>query len=211
MESTYTKTTFNSYCDLLIQKDERIKKILKMYGYPMVMERKKGFEGLIKIILEQQVSLASALAVYKKLKKIINPITPQKLICLTDSQLKSCGFSRQKMKYARNLAQEIISNNLDMEELQKQSNQTIRERLISIKGIGQWTCDIYLLLCLNRLDLFPTGDLALVKSLVENRFIDTTKSKEKIISISDQFRPYRSIFAIILWHAYISKYNIKIN
>lgn len=210
MNSSFSIKTYKRFCDDLAKTDICIKNIISVYGYPPFWERRKDFEGLVRIILEQQVSLASALAVYKKLKSLIDPVTPKNLLDLTDDELKSCGFSRQKISYVRILADEILSNGLDLDQLQKQPDEIIRKRLIAIKGIGPWTCDIYLLLCLNRLDIFPIGDLALIKSMQETGFLDHKPSKEEALSIASRFKPYRSIFAILLWYAYIKKHNIKI-
>lgn len=210
MPFIFSKSTLPEYCDLLAGKDGRIQQIIDTVGYPPYWERRTDFEGLVRIILEQQVSLASAFSVYHKLKKIIDPITPQKLIRLSDEELKSCGFSRQKSSYVRILADEILSNGLDLNKLKTKSDHDIREQLIKIKGIGHWTCDVYLLLGLKRLDLFPTGDLALIKSMSENGFIHAKPSKEEVLQVADQFKPCRSIFAFILWHAYIVRHRIKV-
>lgn len=211
MPFVYSNSTLSDYCDLLADKDHRIKQILDTFGYPPFWERRTDFEGLVRIILEQQVSLASALAVYKKLKDRVGPITPERLMPLSDETFKSCGFSRQKTRYVRILAEEVQFNGLNLEHLQTEKEITIRDRLIRITGIGQWTCDIYLLLCLNRLDIFPTGDLALVKSMVENHFFDQPPAKEEILALTQAFKPYRSIFAILLWHSYIIRHKINIS
>ncbi len=203
----FTQDNYKGFCDQLAQKDKHVYKILSKYGYPSVWERDKGFDGLVRIILEQQVSLASALAVYKKLKKTIQLVTPENMAKMTQADYKLCGFSRQKTAYVNNLALEILENDLDLDKLTHETDEIVRERLIKIKGIGNWTCDVYLLMCLNRLDIFPVGDLALINSMKENGMIDQKPSKEMILKVTKRFKPYRSIFAMILWHAYIQKRN----
>lgn len=206
----FTKTDYQTYCNALAAKNKKIKNMIEKFGYPPFWQRPCGFEGLVRIILEQQVSLASALAVYNKLKTMIDPVTPQYLIRLTDSDFKACGFSRQKTLYVKNLASEILNNHFDPDTLSTLPDEMVREKLLSIKGIGNWTCDIYLLLCLNRLDIFPIGDLAIIKSMVENALIHHNPSKSDIQKISDRCKPLRSIFSMILWHAYLVERMIKV-
>ncbi len=211
----FTQSNYTNYCDQLAQKDEHIHELLKRYGYPPVWEREKGFEGLVRIILEQQVSLASALAVYEKLKKEVLTITPGNIIGLTEADFNLCGFSRQKTAYVKNLAFEILERGLDIDQLSHEADEIVRERLIKIKGIGNWTCDVYLLMCLNRLDIFPMGDLALINAMKENGIIGQKFSNQKslkmtILKLTKRFKPYRSVFAMILWHAYIQKRNMMV-
>lgn len=210
MIQRFTASNYKDYCDRLAATDKNIQKIIKTFGYPIFSPRPGGFDGLVRIILEQQVSLRSALAVYKKLKSLIDPVTPEKLIRLEESDFKSCGFSRQKTNYVKILADEILGKRLDLSVMSTLPEKVVREKLIAVKGIGNWTCDVYLLFCLNRLDIFPIGDLALVKSMVENQFIEKSPSKAEIQRVSEQYKPLRSIFAMILWHAYIVKRNIQL-
>ncbi len=213
--NVFTKENYKGFCDRLAQKDEQVQQILNTYGYPPIWRREEGFEGLVRIILEQQVSLASALAVFKKLKKNVQTITPENIIGTTEAEFNQYGFSRQKIAYVNNLAREILGNGLDIDHLSLETDEIVRERLIKIKGIGNWTCDVYLLMCLNRLDIFPMGDLALINSMKENGLIGQNHSNQKslnqkllkmmILKITKRFKPYRSILAMILWHAYIQK------
>jgi DNA-3-methyladenine glycosylase II len=124
-------------------------------------------------------------------------------------KLTICGFSRQKMDYVKNLAHAILENTLDLDQLSQEPDHAVRDRLIQIKGIGNWTCDIYLLMCLNRLDIFPMGDLALINSMKENGIIGKKSSKSIIKTAANRFKPLRSVFAMILWHAYLRKRNMK--
>jgi len=209
-QATFTQENYQSYCDILAGNDDRIKQIISTIGYPPFWKRQKGFEGLVRIILEQQVSLASAFAVYQKLKRITS-IVPENILKLSDKDFKACGFSRQKTRYVRILAQEIVKNRLDLPSLNTLPDETVREKLKTVTGIGDWSADIYLLFGLNRLDIFPVGDLALVKSMNHKGFIKKTDSKEAIIKTASAFKPFRSVFTMLMWHAYIVKNNIKVN
>lgn len=209
MIQVFTPSDYHQHCDTLASADKKIAQIITTFGYPVFWERAGGFEGLVRIILEQQVSLASALAVYRKLKQLVDPVTPEGLIRLNETDFKSCGFSRQKACYVKILANEILNHRLDLAAISRLPDDEVRRQLIAIKGIGRWTCDVYLLFCLNRLDIFPRGDLALINSMVENQLINEHPSKTDIQKISSRAKPFRSIFAMILWHAYICKRNIN--
>lgn len=210
MIPVFTKSNYKAYCDRLAAGDIAIEKMIDTFGYPLFSQRPAGFEGLVMIILEQQVSLTSARSTYRKLKKTLYPITPEGIIRLADDRLKSCGFSRQKIRYVKILAHEILNHDLDLAVLSELSDDRVRERLTAIKGIGIWTCDVYLLFCLNRLDIFPVGDLALMKSMVENKLIHQNPSRADIQNRSLRCKPFRSVFAMILWHSYIRAHHIKL-
>ncbi len=206
----YTRKTFKGFCDKIAAKDKKISQIIEEFGYPEFWHREPEFQSLVMIILEQQVSLASAFSTFEKLKEKLSDITPEAVLKMNDDDFKSCGFSRQKKAYVRGLADEIINNRLNLKQLNREDADTIRKNLIKIKGIGNWTVDIYLLSCLHKLDLFPIGDLALIKSMTQAKFIKEKDSKETILRKVKKFQPFRSIFTILLWHRYIRKNNIKV-
>ena len=176
----------------------------------MRVSRPASFASLIHIILEQQVSLASAKAALEKLKEKIGTITPEKVLLLSDADLRACYFSRQKTVYARELAQAIVTKKLDLKKLGKGTDDEIRTELKKIKGIGDWTVDVYLMHALQRTDLFPLGDIALVNSLKQVKQLPHHITKEEMLAIAEAWRPYRTIASMILWHAYIQKRGIKI-
>lgn len=207
---TFEKEEFRSICDRLSKKDGDLHSILLKYGYPPFWSRKPNFETLVHIILEQQVSLASAKAALDKLKNKIGAVTAKKIILLSDIELRECYFSRQKTAYVRNLANAVLSKNLSIGGLSEKSDEEIRTRLVAIKGIGNWTVDVFLLMALHRCDIFPIGDLALIQSLKKVKKLSIDVSREKILSIAETWRPFRSVAAMILWHSYIKDKNIKI-
>jgi DNA-3-methyladenine glycosylase II len=172
--------------------------------------RPPGFATLIHIILEQQVSLASAKAAFLKLKERLVDITPRGLLKLKDEEMKACYFSRQKTLYARHLAQSILSNELDLGNISALPDEHIRESLKRVKGIGEWTADIYLLFALQRTDIFPVGDLAMVNALKEIKKLKPGTSREEMISLSQKWSPNRSIATMLLWHYYICKRGIRV-
>jgi len=203
--ASFNQDNFIAKCKLLARKDPDLKSVIQQYGYPPLWKRDQGFETLIHIILEQQVSLASAKAALDKLKEKHTHITPENLLLLTDEELKACYFSRQKIIYSRELARVIRSEELILNTLSNAADEQIRETLTKLKGIGHWTVDVYLMMALQRSDLFPTGDIALIKSIKEVKQLPTNTSKDAIIQLAEKWRPNRTIAAFILWHAYLSK------
>ncbi len=210
MHSVFTKENFHSICKLLSEKDESLKSIIDEYGLPPMWSRSAIFQSLILTILEQQVSLASAYSAYKKLKAKIGFVTPKKLLALSDEELKACYFSRQKIIYARALATAIITKKLNLKKLAWLTDDEIRTTLKQIKGIGDWTVDVYLMHALQRSDLFPLGDIALVNSLKHVKQLHAKTTKEEMLSIAESWRPYRTIASMILWHAYIQRKGIRV-
>lgn len=210
MHLRFEEKNFYSFCDLLAKKDKDLNKIIVTHGYPPMWTRPATFQSLILFILEQQVSLASAYAAFKKLREKIGYVTPAKILSLSDTELRACYFSRQKIIYARELAKAIHSKELKLKKISSSHEDEVRHELKKIKGIGDWTVDVYLMHSLQRTDLFPLGDIALVNSLKEVKGLDPHTSKEKLLSIAEPWRPYRTIAAMILWHAYIKKRGIRL-
>lgn len=207
--SIFDETNFKTHCNNLAKVDADLKLIINTHGHPPLWKRKHGFETLIHIILEQQVSLASAKAALNKLKEKIGAVTPQKILLLTDAELKDCYFSRQKIIYARHLAKAIISKQLNLKKLALAADDDIRTELKKIKGIGDWTVDVYLMMVLQRTDLFPLGDIALVNSFKEVKNLPKHTSKEELLLLAEKWKPYRTVAAFILWHSYLCKRNRK--
>jgi DNA-3-methyladenine glycosylase II len=207
--NSFDKNNFHSFCDILAEKDIDLKKIIAQYGYPPLWSRVSSFATLIHIILEQQVSLASAKAAFLKLESKMGHITPEKILQLSDEEMKACYFSRQKIQYARHLADEIVNGELDIEQLHNLPDDLVRTELKKVKGIGDWTVNVYLMMVLHRCDCFAAGDIALMKSIKEVKGLPPLTSKEQILSIVENWRPYRTIAAFMLWHAYIKKRNLK--
>ncbi len=204
MFPVFSTGNFHSICDKLSSKDRELKFIIKSFGYPPMWTRPNTFETLVHIILEQQVSLASALAALNKLREKLTKITPEGLLALTDEELKACYFSRQKTIYARSLAAAIQSKQLNLKSLEKLPDEDVRARLVALKGIGNWTVDVYLMFVLRRADIFPIGDLAAVNALKQVKKLSKDTAKEGLLDITGEWQPYRTVATMILWHHYLS-------
>ena len=186
----------------LISCDPILENIFDMYGSPPDWHRPQGFVSLCRIILEQQVSLASANAHYLKLNHYVTAFTPEVLVKLSDEEMRACQISRQKATYIRALSDSILKGDIDLEGLQELTESEVRERLIRIKGIGNWTIDVYLMFCLRSKDIFPIGDIALINTVKE---LTNAKSSEDILVLAENWRPYRSLAAYFLWYYYLKK------
>lgn len=185
-------------------REKRFAEVIRLYGLPPSWSRPQGFESLSKIILEQQVSLESANAHYRKLRSALPVFVPEQLLKLDDEQMRACQVSRQKTKYLRALAEAVVSGTLELHALENLPEPEIRTQLTRIKGIGNWTADIYLMFCLQSPDIFPAGDIAVIQAARELFLLD---SKEAVIAQSEKWKPYRSLAAYMLWHSYLKKRN----
>jgi DNA-3-methyladenine glycosylase II len=176
------------------------------YGQPPDWIRPQGFITLAKIILEQQVSLQSANAHFIKLNSYLPEFIPEEIVKLSDEEMRACQISRQKAGYLRDLSLTILGNKIDLESFRELPENEIRRQLKNIKGIGDWTVDIYLMFCLQAKDIFPTGDIAVINTIKE---LTGAKSREEILAYVENWKPYRSLATYFLWHYYLSKRNRK--
>jgi DNA-3-methyladenine glycosylase II len=205
---TFNEADIPTICRKLAKKEKAFAHIIKQYGYPPLYSRKPSYQSIVHIILEQQVSLASAKAAFNKLKQKIGTITPAKVLQLTDAELKECYFSRQKIIYVKELAIALIEKKIVLQSFFTKNNDEIRAALITVKGIGNWTVDVYLMFCLQRTDLFPIGDIALINSAKHEFALPKGTTKETILAMSQAWQPYRTIASFMLWHAYIQRKGI---
>lgn len=188
----------------LIKRDKIFATIFKQYGPPPDWSRKPGFVSLSRIILEQQVSLASANAHFQKLNAYLDEFSPFHILKLTDEEMRSCQISRQKAKYLRALSTAILNREIDLMKLPGLSEPEIRIQLTSVKGIGHWTTDIYLMFCLQAKDIFPIGDIAVVNTVKE---LSGAQTLDEILLLAEQWKPLRSLAVFFLWHYYLKKRN----
>ena len=186
----------------LIGTDELISSIYHRHNAPPNWFRPPGFITLSKIILEQQVSLASANAHFLKLNNTIGEFTPANILKLSDEEMRSSQISRQKAKYLRELSTSLLSGDLDLEKLPGLEEDEIRRRLTGIKGIGNWTVDIYLMFSLQAKDIFPIGDIAIVNTIKE---LTAARTKEEIMELAEKWKPFRSLATYFLWHRYLER------
>ena len=203
--NSFTARSLRSRSNKLAILEPVFARILESYGYPPFWSREPTYETLVRIILEQQVSLASAKTTFDRIHAEIEVISPARVLNANENLLKSCGVSRQKVRYIRELAVAVNSGSLDIDELARLPDEIVHHSLTAITGIGQWTSSVFLMLALHRADHFPVGDLALINSLKHEFAIDQNIDVETIIAMSDAWRPNRTIASFLLWHAYIQR------
>jgi DNA-3-methyladenine glycosylase II len=172
------------------------------FGPPPLWAREPSFATLIHLILEQQVSLASARAAFDRLVHDLGDVSPAALLRLDDSRLRAIGFSRQKAGYARALAASLLDG-FDLTALERLSDDEVRAELMRHPGIGRWTADIYLTMCLLRPDVWPNGDQALRTAAVEVLGLCVRPPFADLEVFAERWHPYRAVAARVLWHHYL--------
>lgn len=202
--NSLTETTMQKGIDYLTAIDDDFQVIVGSIGPPPMWAREPGFPTLVHIILEQQVSLASARAAFERLKETLPEFTPDSFLKLNSVRLKQIGFSRQKIASCRELAESIRNNFLRIDNLVHMPDESALIELKKIKGIGDWTAHIYLLMALRRPDIWPSGDLALSTALQKIKKLTSRPDSEQMVEIADQWKPWRAIAARIIWHYYLS-------
>ena len=191
--------------EVLAARDPDLATIVETYGPPPLWDREPGFPTLLHIILEQQVSLASARAAFDRLRAAGDPLSPERFLELTDDELLAIGFSRQKARYGRALAEAVAAGTLDLEQLHRLDEQAVHAALQAVPGIGPWTSTIYLLMVLLRPDMWPTGDIALAAAVGEVKGLGRRPDAAEMESLGEAWRPWRSVAARLFWHDYLSR------
>jgi len=200
-----TPAVFSAALAELAQRDRDLAGVLERIGPPPMWARKPGFGTLLHIILEQQVSLASAQAAYDKLLALGQPLTPARFLTYSDETLHAAGFSWQKARYGRILAQAVGDGSLKLHRLSRLDDRRARSALLSIKGIGPWTAEIYLLMVLRRADAWPVGDLALALAMQKVKRLEHVPRAAELEDLAAPWRPWRAVAARILWHDYLTQ------
>ena len=189
----------------LATRDPDLAGIVDRFGPPPMWDRPAGFATLVHIMLEQQVSLASAQAAFDRLCAAVDPLTPDGFLALDDTRLLAIGFSRQKTRYCRLLAAEILAGRFDLDGLAEREDDEVRAALVALKGIGPWTAEIYLLMALLRPDSWPHGDLALASAAKEVFGLSAVPSYAALAERAEAWRPHRAVAARLLWHHYLNR------
>ncbi|NMH27223.1 DNA-3-methyladenine glycosylase family protein [Flavobacterium silvaticum] len=182
--------------------DRILKAVIDTYGIPSIPKREQGFAALCHIILEQQVSIASAKATYKKLENELGQLTPKVVLETPDEVFRACGVSRQKTTYIKDLAQRVTSGSLDFESFKTKSPEEITTELLAVKGVGNWSVEVYLMFCMQHEDVLPIGDIAIRSAIKE---LYDIHDPEEMRILGENWKPYRSMASFILWYHYLSK------
>lgn len=186
-------------------RDRDLALVFAKFGTPPEWFREPGFPTLVHIILEQQVSLASARVAFTRLLALASPLTPRRFLALDDAALKGAGFSRQKILYGRHLARAVADGELNLEAFGEMEDAAVKAELTKVKGIGAWTADIYLLMSLRRPDAWPAGDLALAVAMREVKRLPARPAPAELAAIAEAWRPWRAVGARLLWNYYLNR------
>ena len=171
-------------------------------GYPEPRLRSTGYVTLLRTIVGQQVSVAAAASVWRKLEALLgDDIPPEALLAADFDSLRACGFSRQKQGYARSLCELVVSGELKLDALPEDDEEAIAE-LTRIKGIGRWSAEIYLLFAEGRPDIWPAGDLAVMAGLAKLLGMEERPDEKATRALAEPWRPHRGAMAIFTWHCY---------
>ena len=189
----------------LAARDADLAAIVERYGPPPLWDRRPGFPTLLHIVLEQQVSLASARAAFDRLLDATDPLTSAAFLALSDDELLRIGFSRQKARYGRAIAVALEDGSLDLDGLGDRPDADVVAVLESMPGIGPWTSSIYLLMVLGRPDVWPVADIALAESVRVVKRLELRPGPDEMTGIGDSWRPLRSVAARLLWHDYLAR------
>jgi DNA-3-methyladenine glycosylase II len=198
-----TRESLEAAAAALAEVDPQLAAIHRIHGTPPMWGRRPGFPTLLRIILEQQVSLVSARAMFERLKSNVEPFTAQRFIESGESYLRSLGVTRQKAHYCVEVAQAFTNGELN--QIARMNDEDAHAKLLSIKGVGPWTANIYLLMALRRPDIWPDGDIALATALGRLRKMNTRPSFSQLAKIAETWRPYRSVAARMLWQYYLAE------
>ena len=189
--------------DELAARDADLAAALARLGYPAPRQRDPGFATLLRIILAQQVSTASAAAIWRKLEaRLGGEVTPAAFLALDDAALRAAGFSARKAEYARGLCRAIEAGALDVDRLAHLDEDAAVEALVHLRGFGRWSAEIYLLFALGHADAFPADDLAVQIAFQRLKSLDTRPTAKELRVLAEPWRPYRGAAAVFLWHYY---------
>ena len=207
MSDALTETSVAKAANELAIRDQDLAGILKRLGPPPLWARRPGFSTLVKIILEQQVSLASAASIFARLKKNVVPFEPSRMLELGEAHLKSLGLTRQKTAYCLHLAESLSNQRLRLSQFSRMSDVEVKAALMEIKGLGAWSADVYLLMVLRRPDVFPATDLALISAVTKLKQLSRRPNPNQLLEMAEAWRPYRAVAARMLWQYYLAARN----
>ena len=192
---------------VLARLDPDFARILETYGLPRFPRRPASFGTLLHIILEQQLSLDIAAKLWKRLKERCRPLTPRRFLELDEDTLKNCGFTRQKIGYARGLASAILERRFSPQRLARLGDEEALAAIIELRGFGHWSAEVFLLFALGRSDIWPAGDLALQVAVQWLKALPERPDGKALRLMAETWRPWRSVAACLLWQFYLCRLN----
>jgi DNA-3-methyladenine glycosylase II len=195
-------TSLGPVLEALGRRDADLARAYAVCGLPRVRRQPPGFAGLARIVVAQQLSAASARAIIGRLESRVRPLTPQSLLRRTPATLAPVGLSRQKTRTLLGLAADVVDGRIDLDAVAAMDDAPAIEHLVRARGVGPWTAHIYLLSALGRPDVWPADDLAVQRAVQALKGLNEPPGRTRMIEIAEDWRPYRSAAARLLWHSY---------
>ena len=195
-----TERNLRSDLRALARADTHVAAALERFGYPALRRRPPGFETLLRAIVFQQISIHAAGAIWKRIEAAVTPLTAGAYCGVGDHVLRVCGLSRQKLAYARSLAELVASGEVPLEALGAMADEEAIDQLVKIKGVGRWTAEVYLMFALGRRDMWPADDLGLVVGMQRLKSLRKRPDRKRMLKLGEPWRPRRSAAAHLLWH-----------
>jgi len=204
--------TSDASVQAICKKDPVLKKLINVIGDIEINLRKDYFKSLIRSIIGQQISVAAASTIYERFEALFEgEMTPQKLLAISEADLRAVGLTKRKAEYVKDLATKVNASELDLENIAKYSNEEIMKQLTNVKGIGKWTAEMFLILTLGREDVLAIDDVGIQRAAKWLYEVDTSKRRDILVEKSDLWKPNRSIASFYLWEAlhldFIAQYN----
>ena len=192
---------FQEGIEYLLSVETKFKKLIPKEEIKFFL-RPTGFEGICSLVIEQQISVAAAESIKNKVFHLMDNVCSSKFIDLEESLLRSAGLSRPKINYLKGIAEHEISGKLEFNKINAMDDDEAREYLCRLKGIGNWTADCYLMACLGRQDIWPIRDIGLQEGVRKLKNLTVRPDTNEMIAIANDWRPYRSVAANLLWKDY---------
>lgn len=195
----------------ICQRDPTMKKLIDIIGDIEVILRTDYLSSIVRSIIGQQISVAAANAIYGRLKVFLdNKITAEKLFEKSNEELREVGLTNRKADYVKDLAEKVLTNELDLRNISQNSNEVIIKQLINVKGIGKWTAEMFLILTLGREDVLAIDDVGIQRAAKWLYQVEKSERRQILVDKSHVWKPYRSVVSFYLWEAihlgYITEY-----
>lgn len=200
--SRLTEASLSRSLTELARSDAHFADAIARFGLPALRRREPGFATLLRAIVGQQVSVAAASAIWGRLEASVETVTAESINRQSENDLRAVGLSRQKIAYARGLADDVIDGRVVLDRLPEMDDETAIAELVKVKGIGRWSAEVYLLFALGRPDIFPADDIALMTAAQRMRGLDERPKAKALRDIAEDWRPWRGAAAHMLWHYY---------
>lgn len=205
IDKPLTRAALSEALRLLGERDPMLRDLALEFGKPPLWQRSQNFETLVHIVLEQKVSLASALAVMQRVRLLCPDMSARQFLSVADTALRTAGISERKISYCNSMAESLLQGDLDLRKLRRLPDEAVLDSLMKVRGIGPWTAGVYLLMAMRRPDAWASGDRALVVSMAESARWESIPEYAQFDEYAKRWQPHRGTAARMLWHSYLQR------